>query len=124
VAEGRTDPIVGTASARLTKHLEKRYVFRCIFILPGVSSVFTALLRMIQARKLPGVTLKRYLFLTPCLRFLPQIAKSVNSDLLKGFTVPEVAQKHSWPESLVWSQALVKANDFDRFKPLQWGIRT
>jgi hypothetical protein len=64
------------------------------------------------------------LFLTPCLRFLPQIAKSVNSDLLKGFTVPEVTQKHSWPESLVWSQALVKANDFDRFKPLQWGIRT
>jgi len=38
---------------------------------------------------------------------MPQVAKSVNADLLKGFTVPQVAQKHGWPEPLVWSQALV-----------------
>ena len=55
---------------------------------------------------------------------MPQVAKGVNDDLLKGFTVPQVAQKHGWPEPLVWSQALVNANDFDRFKALQWGIRT
>jgi hypothetical protein len=55
---------------------------------------------------------------------LPQVAKSVNGDLLKGFAVPQMAQKHGWKESLVWSQALVNTNDFDRFKALQWGIRT
>jgi hypothetical protein len=55
---------------------------------------------------------------------MPGLAKWVNADLLKGFTVPQVAQKHGWPESLVWSQALVNANDFDRFKALQWKIRT
>jgi ParB-like chromosome segregation protein Spo0J len=58
------------------------------------------------------------------LRLLPQIAKGVNTDLSKGFSVPQVAQKHGWPESLVWSQALVNAGDVDRFKALQWGIRT
>jgi hypothetical protein len=53
-----------------------------------------------------------------------EFTKWVNTDLWKGFTVPQVAQKHGWAESLVWSQVLVKANDFDRFKALQWGIRT
>jgi hypothetical protein len=53
-----------------------------------------------------------------------EFTKWVNTDLSKGFTVPQVAQKHGWPESLVWSQALVNAGDFDRFKALQWGIRT
>jgi hypothetical protein len=52
---------------------------------------------------------------------LPQIAKGVNTDLSKDFSVPQVAQKHGWPESLVWSQALVNTNDFDRFKaPHRW----
>jgi hypothetical protein len=55
---------------------------------------------------------------------LPQVAKGVNGDLLKGFAVPQGAQKHGWPASLVWPQALVNANDFDRFKALQWKIRT
>ena len=47
---------------------------------------------------------------------MPQVAKSVNSDLSKGFTVPQVAQKHGWPEPLVWSQAQVNADDLSRFK--------
>ena len=55
---------------------------------------------------------------------MPGLAKWVNSDLSKGFTVPQVAQKHGWPEPLVWSQALVNKDDFSRFKALQWGIRT
>jgi hypothetical protein len=55
---------------------------------------------------------------------MPGLAKRVNGDLWKGFTVLQVAQKHGWPESPVWSQALVKADDFDRFKALQWGIQT
>jgi hypothetical protein len=53
-----------------------------------------------------------------------EFTKWVNIDLSKGFTVPQVAQKHGWPESLVWSQVLVNADDVDRFKALQWGIRT
>ena len=28
---------------------------------------------------------------------MPQLVKWVNSDLLKGFTVPQVAQKYGWP---------------------------
>jgi len=44
---------------------------------------------------------------------MPQLAKSVNADLLKGFTVPQVAQKHGWPEPLVWSQALVNKGHRD-----------
>ncbi|MCF8090118.1 MAG: hypothetical protein K9L23_18910 [Desulfotignum sp.] len=58
------------------------------------------------------------------LRFLPQVAKGVNGDLLKGFTIPQVAHKHGWPESLVWSQLMVNAKDFDRFKALQCGFMT
>jgi hypothetical protein len=42
---------------------------------------------------------------------MPQVAKSVNADLLKDFTVPQVAQKHGWLESLVWSQALVNKDE-------------
>jgi hypothetical protein len=35
------------------------------------------------------------------LRLLPQVAKGVNTDFLKGFAIPQVAQKHGWTESLV-----------------------
>jgi hypothetical protein len=60
-------------------------------------------------------------------RYLPKMLKFtkwVNTDLSKGFTISQVAQKHGWHESLVWSQALVNTNDFDRFKAIQWRIRT
>jgi hypothetical protein len=55
---------------------------------------------------------------------MPGLAKWPNSDLSKGFTVPQVAQKHSWPEPMVWSQALKGKDDQTRFKALNWGIRT
>ncbi len=42
----------------------------------------------------------------PHLAKMPGLAKWLDSDLSKGFTVPQVAQKHDWPESMVWSQAL------------------
>ena len=45
-------------------------------------------------------------------------------DLKKGFTVSQVAEKHGWPESLVWSVALDDENDLGRFRELQWGLRT
>jgi hypothetical protein len=46
---------------------------------------------------------------------MPMLAKSPNTDLRKGFTVPQVAEKHAWAEPLVWSIALQGKNDFQRF---------
>ena len=47
-----------------------------------------------------------------------------NADLSRGFTVAQVAEKHGWPEPLVWSLALEGKTDPDRFKALGWGFRT
>ena len=55
---------------------------------------------------------------------MPELAKLVNTDLSKGFTVPQVAEKHGWAEPLVWSIALEGKSDLDRFKELNWGLRT
>ena len=43
---------------------------------------------------------------------MPVLAKWVNNDLLKVFSAPQVAQKHDWPETMVWSRALVNKDDF------------
>lgn len=55
---------------------------------------------------------------------MPVLAKSPNTDLSKGFTVPQVAEKHGWAEPLVWSIALEGKDDLRRFKALNWGLRT
>jgi hypothetical protein len=55
---------------------------------------------------------------------MPELAKSPNADLQKGFTVPQVAEKHGWPEPLVWSLALEGKENIERFRGLKWGIRT
>ncbi len=47
-----------------------------------------------------------------------------NADLSRGFTVPQVAEKHQWKEPMVWSVALESKDDLERFKALKWGIRT
>ncbi len=65
---------------------------------------------------------------------MPILAKSPNTDLSKGLTVPQVAEKHAcpigpedrtggWAEPLVWSIALDGKSDLDRFKALNWGLR-
>ena len=54
---------------------------------------------------------------------MPAMAKWPNSDFSKGFSVPQVAQKHGWLESMVRSQALNKKDDHTRFKEHNWGIR-
>ncbi|MEA3417705.1 MAG: transcriptional regulator, partial [Thermodesulfobacteriota bacterium] len=51
---------------------------------------------------------------------MPTLANVLNTDLTKGFTVPQVAEKHKWPEPLVWSIALEGKSDLDRFKALNW----
>ncbi len=48
----------------------------------------------------------------------------INSDLSRGFTAPQVAEKHNWTEPMVWSLALEGKSDLDRFKALNWGLRT
>ena len=55
---------------------------------------------------------------------MPGLAFLLNTDLSKGFTVQQVAEKHDWAEPLVWSIALEGKNDLDRFKALNWGLRT
>ena len=55
---------------------------------------------------------------------MPALANILNTDLSKGFTVPQVAEKHGWAEPLVWSIALEDKNDLQRFKALMWGLLT
>ena len=55
---------------------------------------------------------------------MPELANPPNADLSKGFTVAQVAEKHGWAEPLVWSIALDGKGDLDRFKALNWGLRT
>jgi len=66
---------------------------------------------------------------------MPELAFLLNTDLSKGFTVPQVAEKHAcpvgpenrtggWPEPLVWSIALEDKDDLQRFKALMWGLLT
>ena len=58
------------------------------------------------------------------LQKMPELAKLVNTDLSKGFTVPQVAEKHGWTEPMIWSIVLEGKSDLDRFKALNWGLRT
>ena len=77
------------------------------------------------------------------LQKMPELAKLVNTDLSRGFTVPQVAEKHACPvaladgtevgpedrtgggkEPMVWSVALEGKDDLERFKELKWGLRT
>ena len=55
---------------------------------------------------------------------MPVLANSTNTDLSRGFTVAQVAEKHGWAEPLVWSIALEGKSDLERFKELGWGLRT
>jgi len=47
----------------------------------------------------------------------------VNTELKKGFTAAQVAEKHAWPEPLVWSLALEGKDDLERFRSLNWGLQ-
>ena len=58
------------------------------------------------------------------LQKMPELAKLVNTDLSKGFTVSQVAEKHGCPGPFVWSIALERKTDQERFKALNWGLIT
>ena len=55
---------------------------------------------------------------------MPNLAFPPNSDLKKGFTVSQTAEKHGWPESLVWALKLEGKNDAAKYQELKWGLRT
>jgi hypothetical protein len=55
---------------------------------------------------------------------MAKLPNSTNTDLSQGFTVSQVAEKHGWTESMVWSLALEGRADIERFKKLGWGLRT
>ena len=48
----------------------------------------------------------------------------VNDDLSRGYTVSQVSEKHGWTEPMVCSIALKGKDDLERFKELNWGLRT
>jgi hypothetical protein len=52
------------------------------------------------------------------------LVQSINESLKKGLACHKVAQKLDCPESLVWSIALEGKTDQERFKALNWGLRT
>ena len=49
---------------------------------------------------------------------------SIKRSLKKGMACHKVAEKQGCPEPLVWSVALEGKTDQDRFKALNWGLRT
>jgi len=59
------------------------------FLLTSVNHI-----RPLQDKLIPQKTLSNHL------AKMPELAKWLNSDLSKGFTVPQVAQKHDWPEPI------------------------
>ena len=74
--------------------------------------------RIAQRLGVPRTTLETHL------TKMPELANSSNADLSRGFTVPQVAEKHGWTEPMVWSVALEGKDDLERFKELNWGLRT
>ena len=68
--------------------------------------------------RIPRTTLETHL------TKMPELANSSKADLSRGFTVAQVAEKHGWPEPMVWSLALEGKDDLERFKALNWGLRT
>jgi len=54
----------------------------------------------------------------------PTLVQSIKDLLEKGVSIPEAAKKRGCPEPLIWSIALEGKNDLERFKWLNWGLRT
>jgi len=53
-----------------------------------------------------------------------RILRDYNQNLKESFSVPDIAKKYVVPEVLVWSVALQGKTDQERFKALNWGLRT
>jgi ParB-like chromosome segregation protein Spo0J len=84
---------------------------------------------------IPRQTLESYLPKTADLPFsanengaessrIAQMIEAVRADIKRGYPAPNVADKHGWPEPLVWAVALQDKTDHERFEALKWGLRT
>ena len=74
--------------------------------------------RIAQRLNIPQRTLSGHL------AKMATLPNPLNTDLSRGFTVSQVAEKHNWTEPMVWSLALEDKEDIERFKELNWGLRT
>lgn len=54
----------------------------------------------------------------------PSIVQSIEDLLKKGIPIPEAAKKFGCPEPLIWFIALEGKSDQERFRLLNWGLRT
>ncbi|MEA3415239.1 MAG: hypothetical protein U9R02_03635 [Thermodesulfobacteriota bacterium] len=54
----------------------------------------------------------------------PQLVPSIRYFLAQGLSIPEIAEEQGCPEPLVWSIAFEGKSDQERFKSLNWGLRT
>jgi hypothetical protein len=48
----------------------------------------------------------------------------IHQDFKSGFSIPDIAKKYFVPQPLVWSVILQEKTDQERFKNLNWGLRT
>ena len=55
---------------------------------------------------------------------LTERLKPIKDDISKGFAVPQIADKYSFTEPMIWSMVLEGKDDIYRFKKLKWGIQT
>lgn len=53
-----------------------------------------------------------------------EIFTKIHQEFKNGSPVPDIAQKHFIPQALVWSVILEEKTDQERFKALNWGLRT
>jgi hypothetical protein len=52
-----------------------------------------------------------------------ELFKKIHQDFKCGSSIPDIAQKYSAPQPLVWSVILQEKTDQERFKALNWGLR-
>jgi len=74
--------------------------------------------RIAKRLEAPQTTVSYHLAKLATLPFL------LNADLSRVYTVSQVAEKHGWTEPMVWSIALRGKDDLERFRALNWGLRT
>ena len=53
-----------------------------------------------------------------------ELFNKIHQDFKAGSCIPDIAQKYFVPQTLVWSVILQEKTDQERFKDLNWGLRT
>ncbi|MBT5970472.1 DNA methyltransferase [Desulfobacula sp.] len=52
-----------------------------------------------------------------------RLFKKIHQEFKAGTAIPDIAEKHGAPQSLVWSVVFQEKTDLERFKALNWGLR-